>query len=237
MKTVQAEAVQMRVGDLIIDPELTKLRPINTYFVSRYRQAYRHGAPMPLVIVQSGTNRVVSGNHRVTALLEEYGEDHQIKVEVREYDNERAMLEEFARENVAHGNPLEGVSRSKIAHALMEKGATAEEIAILFNVAVRRVVDWCGMTVTVIGGRSKKKHTEIIKRGPEIVGETITQPQYDTHIRADRGISAYSQAAQLTRWINQGWVKPHDHKSVDALRELASAIDTFIATVDEEAVV
>ena len=224
---------KVRVGDLKIDAKLTELRPINVMFVSRYRQAYRSEANMPRIIVEAGTDTVVSGNHRVTALLDEYGEDYEVGVEYRKYDSRRELLEDFARENVAHGNPLEGVSRARIAHSLLREGATDEEVASLFNVSVRRITEWCGMTVAVIGGRSKKPKAEIIKRGPDIVGDTITREQYQTHMKRDRGVTAYSLAHQLSRWLRQGWVKHTDEKSIKALRELLPEIEKYLQDVME----
>lgn len=226
---------RVRVGELHIDAKLTEMRPINVVFVSRYRQAYRSGADMPRPIVEKGTMRVVSGNHRITALINEYGEDHEIQVDVREYASDRELIEEFARENVAHGNPLEGVSRSKIAHALLKEGASAEEVAQLFNVSVKRITEWCGMTVAVIGGRSKKPRTEIIKRGPEIVGETISAEEYQTHMKRDRGVTAYSLSEQLARWLRQGWIKATDQRSVESLKELLVEIESFLESIEREA--
>lgn len=226
------ETATVRIGDIGFDEELLKLRPINAYIVSRYRQSYRSGANMPKVILDKATLKVVSGNHRTTAMLEEYGEDYEVEVEVRDYATRRELLEDFTRENVAHGFPLEGVSRAKIAHALVQNGATAEEIAQLFNVAVKRIVEWCGLTVSVVGGKTKKGITEIIKRGPDIVGDTITREQYETHMARDRGISAQAQAEQIIRWLRNGWIKPEDTRSINALRELAEEIATFMATVE-----
>lgn len=225
---------RVKVSDLTIDPKLTAMRPINMMFVSRFRQAYRVGTKMPTPIVEAGTYRVVSGNHRVTAMRMEYGDDYEVKVDVREYDSERAVIEEFARENVPHGNPLEGVSRKKIAVALVGTGATNEELSELFCVPVRRIIEWCGMTVTVVGKRSKKTRTEVIKRGPDIIGETITEDQYESHMKRDRGVTAYSQAEQLSRWLRNGWIKATDLRSIEALEELSGEITTFLSTIANE---
>lgn len=214
---------KVKLSELVIDSELVKLRPVNTFVVSRYRQAYRSGAAMPPIIVEKGTNKIVSGNHRYTALVDEYGDDHTIECVVREYKTRRDMLEEFTRENVKHGNPLEGFSQRAISSALLREGMTVEEIAQLFNVSAKRIEDWAGLTVMVIGKKSKKLIAQPMKRGPDIVGETITAEQYDEHVAHDRSISAYAQAKQLTRWLVNGWIQ--DHKSIQALIELRDEID------------
>lgn len=218
----------VRLEDLVIDPELTRMRHIDIVVVSRYRQAYRSGADFPPPIIEAGTRRIVSGNHRVTAMLSEYGPDHEVEVVVREYETELELLTDFARENIEHGKQLDGISRTSISQALLERGATAEEVANLFNVSVRKVEQWGGMSVLVIGGKSKTGVPMPIKRGPDIAGEMITREQYDLHMKCDRGVPAYSQADQLARWLRDGWIKPTDLRTVSSLKALRAALDEFL---------
>lgn len=214
----------VKVSELIIDEKLTRLRPINEVFVSRYRQAYRAGKDLGQIIVDAN-NRVVSGNHRVTAMAQEFGDDHKITVTVKKYASEREVLEDFARHNADHGNALSGASQRAISIELIKSGASKEEIAQLFGVSVNRVESWAGMTVMVIGGKSGKSRQPQpmpAKHGLE-PGTTMEHDQYETHWKQDRGISAVSQAAQLSRWIENGWVK--DEKSIAALMNLAELIN------------
>lgn len=213
----------VKVSELIIDENLTRLRPVNEVFVSRYRQAYRAGKDLGEIIVDT-KNRVVSGNHRVTALMEEFGEDHELSVSVKKYESEREVLEDFARHNADHGNALSGASQRAITIELIKNGADREDIAQLFGVSVKRIENWAGMTVMVIGGKSgKTRHPQPMpaKHGIE-PGTTMERDQYETHWKQDRGISASSQANQLYRWIENGWVK--DEKSINALRHLSKLI-------------
>ena len=106
---------KVAIGKLKIDKKLVRLRPTNAVFVSRYRQAYRAGALMPRLIVNEKNMTVVSGNHRLTAMQQEYPAEHEIEVELRSFANDRAIIEEFARDNSAHGNALDGISRKRIS--------------------------------------------------------------------------------------------------------------------------
>lgn len=229
----ESEKRTVKVGNLVIDEKLTRLRPVNMVFVSRYRQAYRSGRDLGEIIVDSNL-RVVSGNHRVTAMVEEYGPDHECTVTVKPFTDERAVLEEFAANNVAHGNALSGASRRAIAVELIRNGASVEEVAQVFGVSARRIEEWGGQTVFVIGGRSgKSRHPQPMpaKRGIE-PGTEMDKDQYEMHWTHDRGIRAVSQAEQLERWVRNGWVK--DDESVAALRRLNETLNTFL-TNDEGA--
>jgi hypothetical protein len=214
----------VKVGDLVIDPELTRMRPVNAVFVSRYRQAYRSGEQLPMPLVEAKTNRVVSGNHRVTALLEEYGEDHKIKVQSESFATESDVVKAFARENATHGNALSGSSRAALTIKLLQLGTSPEEVANIFGVSVRRVEEWGGHVVAVVGNGNKTEYRPV-KAGVEAT--EMTQDQYAEHWQADRGISVIAQAEQLTRWLNNGWVGD-DEETVQALSDLEHAIRRYM---------
>lgn len=220
MKTQEIE-----IGQLFIDPKLRDMRHINPVVVSRYRQSYRNGAPMPYIIVEDGpANRIVSGNHRATALLKEYNDDHVITVEVRNYANERGVLEDFLKENLTHGMPLDDFSKKKIVNALTEEGASAEDISKLFNLPVKRIEKFGEGSVMVTMG----DHTEEMpsKRGfePEKV---LTEEQYKDHATKDRGFPVSQQVSQLMRWI-VGDLIPYNEDNDTLLRSLRDEIDLYL---------
>lgn len=219
--------MKIKMENLVFDEKLLKLRPINSIFVSRYRQAYRSGNDLGKLLVDRKTKRIISGNHRGTALLEEYGPEHVIDVELGDFTTEQAVLERFVKENIAHGNALTGSSRRAIAQELIKEGATPEHIANLFGVAVKRIDDWAGVTVMVIGGKGGKSESLPAKRGIQ-PGTTMNKSEYQTHWKEDRGISVFSQAEQLTRWLENGWIDRNCDRTVVALSDLYNALGTFL---------
>lgn len=216
-----------KISELIVDEKLTRLRPVNMIFVSRYRQAYRAGNNLGEIIVDE-SNRIISGNHRVTALMQEYEPEHEITVTVKKYKNEREVLEEFARHNASHGNALSGASQRAITIELIKSGATKEDAAQLFGVSVRRIEEWAGITVMVIGGKSgKSRHPVPMPAKHGIApGITMDKEQYAEHWLRDRGVTAFSQAQQLIRWIENGWVT--DDRSISELQNLKRVIEKHL---------
>jgi hypothetical protein len=218
---------KVKVGELIVDPKLTELRPINLVFVSRYRQAYRTGAVLPPLIVEEGTNRVVSGNHRLQALLAEYGPDKEVAVSCKKFSGELEVLKEFARENAAHGNPMDGITRKRIAAALLDMGAPVEEVSNLFNVPVRSLEKWGEHFVGVVGEDGTQRLVPV-KRGLNLApGITLTERLYEEHKRKDRGVTAFELVDQLLRWLKNGWMEPTDDV-VASLTELRSEIGKLL---------
>ena len=219
------KTVKVKIGSLVIDPILTAIRHINTVYVSRYRQAYREGANMPYLVVQDGTSRVISGNHRLTALLQEFNDDYEITVEVRKYSSEAEVLKDFAKENATHGNPLDDFTRRKLTSAMISEGVTAIEIASIFNVSVRRV-DAYGEGIVQVELKTGEVQNRVAKCGfePEKV---ITEEQYIAHEKKDRGFPLGSQVSQLLRWLHNGHIT-YSQNNKDLLIQLRDAIDEYL---------
>lgn len=214
-----------RISELTIDDKLVEMRPINAHAVSRYRQAYRHGQDLGTLIVEADTLRVVSGNHRLSAMLEEFGPDHCITVEARKFASEAALLEVFAAENMQHGLPLNESQRRAISLAMAGEGVPVERIAEVFGVAVHRVQQWAGMSVVTVGQDGKRTQRPV-KRGLEHkAGQRMKRDVYDQHWHHDRGIRAHDQAEQLTRWIRHDLIDWEDQRTADAMGELRKALN------------
>jgi hypothetical protein len=190
----------VRINQLKINPTFVELRPINIFYISQYRQSYRVGANFPPLLVDADTNTVVSGNHRLTALREEFPADHKIQVKLKKYENDRQRLEDFTRENVAHGNALDGITRKRLSRALLDSGVTLKEVAEIFNRPAKTVAEW-GKQFVKVGGKLQP-----IKKGFHPKGGKLSKSQYKEHAEHDRGVPAIQQCNQLRRWAKGGHI-------------------------------
>jgi len=205
----------MKVSDLIVADWAVSLRKIDGFVVSRYRQAMRVGNIFPPVWYDAKTKEVVSGNHRVTAYRMEFGEDHEIEAVPMRFKTHRARLEFFAKENSAHGEPMDGYTKQKLALALMLEGASAAEVSAIFGVPVHKVETWGGRTVIVNG------HAKPVKASVDTdIVTKMTISQYEEHDRKDRGNGLVQTVRQVTRHIKNGWVDWTDDDCLKALDEL-----------------
>jgi len=228
MKTQKVE-----LGNLKFNPELLAIRKLNTFDVSRYRQAYRSGADMPLPIIEEGTLKIVSGNHRVTAMIMEYGEERTIDVILKKYKTKKEMLIDFTKENCTHGVPFSGFQKKTLISVLINEGLSTDEIALLFNVPARSIEKWGDDIVMV--QRPGRKFVEIPspkKRGFEPQDNKVTQEQYVHHIDHDRGVPVTSMARQLTNWLNIGAINQTE-VAIDSLNLLHEALHMFFDSTEE----
>jgi len=221
---------KVAIGDLVIDKKLTEIRKINIFYVSEYRQNYRNGVNMPLMIVDSETLRVISGNHRLMALRSEYSKDpgHEVEVEVRQYDSEKDALIDVAKENLPISNPLTGIARRRMILALIGEGATVEEVAVLFHRPLGTIEKWGEEDFIEAIGPDGTTGPKPRKVGPEIPeGEVVSEEEYEGHIDRDISMSPLQASEQLTRWLDAGWVKYSD-ENIDVIDGLVMACNRWM---------
>ena len=224
-----------KISELIFDQKLLAIRKIDTYTVSLYRQNMRSGAQFPPIIVDKKTGMIVSGNQRSKAYLAEFGPDHEIEVVVKPFKNRAEILKEFVSENLKHGRPMSGIEKRSAIIKLLNSNLPVAEISKLFNLPVKRIENWAGMSVMIVGNDGKEEPRPI-KRGIEHLSGTVMESgTYQQHINADRGIPCASQANQLTRWIHMDLINKHDDRSVEALKNLYDALGEFFKEVEKVA--
>jgi hypothetical protein len=218
--------MKIKLNQLTESEEILGIRPVNDVIVSQYRQAMRAGAKFPPLIVEKIGKQfqIIAGNHRFGAYVAEYGEDHEVETDVRRYKTDADRIEDAIRDNSKHGLRLDSITRKRVVCRLSQLGRSSESIAQLLHVSVKRIEDMGGMTVVVRG----QKNPQPIKHGLEhLAGTSVTETQYKEHTAADRGVPAYTQAKQLTRWIRNGWVNMEDPKTATAIAELREVIETL----------
>ena len=218
------KTTHIKIKELNTCEDVLRIRPVNAFFVSRYRQAMRNGDQFPPLIVEKGTNRIVAGNTRYEAYLAEYGEEKAVPCILKSYASPAELIEDAVRDNAKHGNPLDGISRRRAALRLAELGRDHEAIARLLGVSCKQVHEWGGQVVIVRGTKAPQP----VKRGLEhMSGQKVSVDNYKTHIKTDRGVPIAQQAKQLSRWIRNGWVDMTDPKTSAAIGELKEAIETL----------
>ena len=80
--------------------------------VARMREALRNGFPLPPVIVNKADNRIIDGFHRTKAHLDVFGDEAEISVDYREYENEGEMYLAAGTLNAHQGLPLSPQDRA-----------------------------------------------------------------------------------------------------------------------------
>jgi hypothetical protein len=105
----------MKAAELILDWNLWPRQSIgvlDSTNVRHMKEALMAGFVLPPVIASAKDFRVVDGFHRTTAILEVFGDEADIEVDLREYKNEAEMFLEAGRLNACHGLPMRPKDRA-----------------------------------------------------------------------------------------------------------------------------
>jgi len=212
--------MKIKLKNLVFNKTLLAARKIDWFTITKYRQAYRNGKDLGTIIINRVTKEIISGNHRVTAMLKEYGPKHVITVSARKFNSQTEILELFIRENVSHGLPLKYYSRNILTRMLFEEGVSQKKTAQIFGASISNVVEWAGETVIVRDGT--KTRIEIKKSGLKNVTDMTVQ-QHKVHMNQDMAGPIIHNINQLIRWCKNNWFDTEDKKlmkHVEILRDL-----------------
>jgi len=222
---------KIKLSDIVIDPTI-QVREISTNTVSEYRQALRAGAKFPPLVIEKGTNRAVCGFHRYYTFKGVLEPTATVDCIFETYKTEADLIKRAASDNSKHGRPLSTWDKKRVVMRLGDHGVDKDEIATVLSIPVKKVEEWAGMTVVVVGGTGKKqmRRSEPVKHGLEhMAGKEIPENQYEEHADRDRGVPAKNLAASLTRWINNGWIDTDDDKTMANIQALYDALGGLLS--------
>ena len=222
---------EFQLSELKPDEKLLSIRKVNKMIVSKYRQNYREGCVFPLMIIEQGTKRIVSGNHRYAAMLAEYGKEHKVTVIVKKYESEKDVLIDFAKENATHGYAIDGLPKKLLILELSKNGATNQEISKIFNISIRRIEELgSGMVNVIVGGSEEDGNIEIeqrpVKRGFE-PPRSISMKEYNDHRTRDCGLPLGQKTNELIRWLSGDLIIRNEINTMK-IEDLKTACDIWL---------
>ncbi len=230
---------KVKLSSLEMSPELLALRDIDPQTVSHYRQAMRAGDVFPAMIADEKTRNIVCGHHRLSAYLAEFGEDFEVEVDFRTFKTELEMVRLFASDNARHGLAFSSFNRKLIANKLQGLGDDPETIAKTLGVPVKRVEEWAGERVFIIGNQNQAQRLPPgvvigagmpVKFGSEhMAGKSVSVSAYMRHFEQDRGGRDADMAKQLTARLASRFVDLENERTVAALSALFVELEKIFA--------
>jgi hypothetical protein len=85
---------------------------LDTANIRQMKEAMEAGVTLPPIVINKDDMRVIDGFHRVTAVLDLYGDDADIVADVRAYASEGEMFLDAGRYNSVHGLPMSPKDRA-----------------------------------------------------------------------------------------------------------------------------
>lgn len=217
---MKAEVVQRRVGDLKVDYDLwpRRLTRIDSSNLARIREAVRAGERLPPVVLGragSGTELLVDGNHRRTAYLGLFGDEHKIDCEVREYGSRRDMLLDATALNAKGPMPLDAKDKTDVILRLRSLKAPFADICKALGMTREGIERALKRTAITSGG-----DTVVVPGGARpLAGTTVSKKQEDL-LKSTGGMPASINARMLVAQLEAGAVDLGNERVVAELTKL-----------------
>ena len=219
--------VNMPICELVEDMDIYPRHAVDDGNIQRLALALEAGNDLPPIVADSRSKRIVDGWHRVRATKRVYGPGASIRVELREFANEMAIIEEAILLNCSHGRPLDSIDRTRAAVMLQKHGVTDGRAAAILNMPEERykrvlvkVATAQVETGTTIPGTTKIT----LKRSvAHLQGTTLTNEQAKAHDLMP-GTSFLLICRQLITAVRTKPINLEDGRLRDELKELRTVL-------------
>lgn len=216
---------ECRITELIQDWELYPRNDVSSAHVTALCNAVTYGDPIPPIIVDRKSKRIVDGFHRHQAYKRLKIES--VPVVYRDYKSDQDLYADAVRMNLAHGRPFDPYDRKRIVAKLGSFGLQATEIGRIVHLPKGRIEELAqDFTATRGGG------TVVLKQGlvSELRGKTLTAKQAAVNERWS-GYQPLYHVNQLIAVLDAGITPQSDtfRAAMDRLVELWQGITTHAA--------
>jgi ParB-like chromosome segregation protein Spo0J len=125
------------ISDILFDERIYPRTSLSTLHVIRIAQAMETGSVVPPIVIESSTNRLVDGRHRVEAhkrrgLL-------SIEATPKTYTSEADLFADAVRLNVGHGEHLDQFSISNAILRLQQYGYRRDQISDIVRLPPEKI--------------------------------------------------------------------------------------------------
>jgi hypothetical protein len=225
VKTVPASA-------LVLDYAVYPRHDINDDNLRSIARAIQAGTPLPVIVVEAKTNRVVDGWHRVKATLRVLGVNANITAEYRTYPDEATLLEEAIRLNAGHGARLTRYDQARCSILAEEMGLSEDRLAGALHLTLDSVRDLkvkkTALAPTPAGQPASRipiKATLI-----EMHGQQLSERQVKANDFAG-GMTPRFYVNQVINLLEGDLIDESNEQLMGALKRLASLLEQRLAAV------
>lgn len=218
----------MPLALLVEDWDVYPRHDVDSSHVNRLYETLTAGVTLPPPLVDARTKRIVDGFHRTRAQRKFLGDDGSIKVELRSYPSELALLEDAVRFNAAHGRRLDSQDLTRSTILLRRLGAETVSIAATLSITETKVEQISARVVIVKSGNKTEKRAAKPSMWPRKNEQphSISHSQYEVH-QSSNGWRHRQTIKQLTKELSCGLVDL-DTETIEALKGLRDAITAVV---------
>lgn len=129
--------MQIELDKIVLDEALYPRTNLDTFHVSRLRQALAVGAVFPPLVLEVGTHRLVDGRNRLEAY--KLAGIKTANIIEKSYASDADLFADAVRLNAEHGKPLDHFEIRSAVAKLAEFGFTRERISEAVRVSPERI--------------------------------------------------------------------------------------------------
>lgn len=216
------------LADLVEDFAVYPRHAVDDSHVRYLAEALRAGATLPPPVAERGSGRLVDGLHTTRAHRAVFGVEASLDVDLREYEDEAALVHDAVTRNSHHGRKLDSQDRVRSALLLERLGIEVSKIALALSVTERKVSEITAKVVIVDGEKRPAKPSQWPNGEPRV----LTEEQYEIH-KSSSGLRTGQTMRQLARELDSGLVRAKDYEAALAL--YAALGEWLSANTPEEA--
>jgi hypothetical protein len=220
-------AEKVKAIELVLDWNLWPrhtAQKLDSTNVSRMKESLRTGFTLPPVLVNKVDNRVVDGFHRTRAILECFGDNAEIDVVFKDYENEEDIFLDAGSTNAHQGLPLSPQDRAHFIIKCRKMKIPPARIADALHMDKERMMKFLsersaktqeGENISLPYGASKA-----------LSGKILTREQ-ENYVRKSNGTIPEMKISMLINALRSESVIVTE-KTLNRLRELRDIIDVFL---------
>ncbi len=217
---------KLKAAEIIFDESFYVRWSLDRENVRRLRLALQAGAKLPPIAVQKSTMRLIYGAHRLHAHIEEYGDDAEIEVLVKDVDDAEAVRLAL-KENAHHGLPFRPIDLRRATIIAERFKLSDEEIIRCLSIPPGRLMDLRAQRGKTTRHGKDSNGQEIPLKGSMLAfsGQVLTPAQVDA-TRYAPGMSLAGMASQLAKMLEaRAYVQTLAlHNNLLRLREAIDAV-------------
>ncbi len=217
--------VNLKVADLVLDPELYPRHQVDSTVVRRFADAMQAGAEFPPIKVSAEGNVVVDGRHRLAAWRRVHGDDAEIPALVVKYESRLDLFEEAVRTNSAHGTVLTPFDQALCVTRFRELGADEGRIRRVLTLTETAYGDLIRRKLALRDGKS----VPLKRTLQHLAGKELSTAQADLNVRAG-GLKPTHYINQLIDLLESDGLDFTNEIVVDKLRRLAELLEAKLCS-------
>lgn len=210
---------------LIFDFTIYPRGSVDSHHVSEISVAIEAHAPMPPLVIDAKSKRVVDGFHRGRAYRQLFGEEHSVECVEKRYASDGDMLLDAMRYNASHGRAL---TQHDKAHCLLlaDRFSIAHESVLqALNLTPERMGELRTGRIGSAGGRPiALKHTI-----QHMSGRELTKAQTAANEKLG-GMNQMFYVNQLIMLVENDLLDRSNGNLMDAVRRLDELLHSALRT-------